>query len=165
MMDFHAHLDRHEIIGLLAGAWLPEQRLLRVERAFPVREAVASGAANDGINVEMDPEDQFKVTEVIQELYGLEVVGWYHSHPSFPALPSVIDIANQLQMQQQFRQAPSGDEPYIAAIVSPYDKRLPGLQSSVTWFRVEGKGNGAAAGAPIGLNVLEQVTVSVPLRG
>lgn len=60
-MDFHAHLDRHEIIGLLAGAWLPEQRLLRVERAFPVREAIASGAANDGINVEMDPEDQFKV--------------------------------------------------------------------------------------------------------
>eukprot|EP00775_Hariotina_reticulata_P009205 gene9205-9372_t len=39
-------------------------RLLRVERAFPVREAMASGAANDGINVEMDPEDQFKVEEM-----------------------------------------------------------------------------------------------------
>jgi proteasome lid subunit RPN8/RPN11 len=42
-----------------------------------------------------------QVTEVISELYGMSVVGWYHSHPSFPALPSVIDIANQLQMQQQ----------------------------------------------------------------
>jgi proteasome lid subunit RPN8/RPN11 len=42
---------------------------------------------------------------VISELYGLAVVGWYHSHPSFPALPSVIDIANQLQMQQQVRAA------------------------------------------------------------
>jgi hypothetical protein len=60
-MDFHAHLDRHEVIGLLAGSWEPRSRLLRVERAFPVREAVESGAANDGINVEMDPEDQFKV--------------------------------------------------------------------------------------------------------
>jgi hypothetical protein len=39
----------------------PEGRLLRIELAFPVREAVGSGAANDGINVEMDPEDHFKV--------------------------------------------------------------------------------------------------------
>jgi hypothetical protein len=37
------------------------QRLLRVERAFPVREAMGGNAENDGINVEMDPEDQFKV--------------------------------------------------------------------------------------------------------
>jgi proteasome lid subunit RPN8/RPN11 len=44
-----------------------------------------------------------QVTEVIADLYGMSVVGWYHSHPSFPALPSVIDIANQLQMQQQVR--------------------------------------------------------------
>jgi proteasome lid subunit RPN8/RPN11 len=36
---------------------------------------------------------------VINELYNMRVVGWYHSHPSFPALPSVIDIANQLQVR------------------------------------------------------------------
>jgi hypothetical protein len=40
-----------------------------------------------------------QVTEVINELYNMRVVGWYHSHPSFPALPSVIDIANQLQVR------------------------------------------------------------------
>eukprot|EP00879_Flechtneria_rotunda_P005196 GHRR01005478.1.p1 GENE.GHRR01005478.1~~GHRR01005478.1.p1 ORF type:complete len:652 (+),score=323.50 GHRR01005478.1:185-1957(+) len=156
MMDFHAHLDRHEVIGLLAGTWDSASKLLRIERAFPVREAIASGAANDGINVEMDPEDQFKVTEVISELYHLSVVGWYHSHPSFPALPSVIDIANQLQMQEQARCPVTGAEPYVAAIMSPYDQRLPGVQSSVTWFTVKGpasssnKLNGAAT------NVLEQ---------
>jgi hypothetical protein len=50
----------------------------------------------------------------------------------------------------QVRAAGSSDEPYIAAIVSPYNKRLPGLQSSVTWFRVEG-------GGKAGANVLEQV--------
>jgi hypothetical protein len=32
---------------------------LRTELAFPVRDAVGSGAANDGINVDMDPEDQY----------------------------------------------------------------------------------------------------------
>jgi hypothetical protein len=50
----------------------------------------------------------------------------------------------------QVRAAGSSDEPYIAAIVSPYNRRLPGLQSSVTWFRVEG-------GGKAGGNVLEQV--------
>jgi hypothetical protein len=25
MMDFHAHLDSHEVIGLLAGTWSPQQ--------------------------------------------------------------------------------------------------------------------------------------------
>jgi hypothetical protein len=39
------------------------QRLLRVERAFPVHETMLDSAANDGINVEMDPTDQFKVRD------------------------------------------------------------------------------------------------------
>jgi hypothetical protein len=37
--------------------------------------------------------------EVISDLYGLRVVGWYHSHPAFAPLPSVIDISNQLLAQ------------------------------------------------------------------
>jgi proteasome lid subunit RPN8/RPN11 len=184
VMDFHAHLDKHEVIGLLAGTWDPANKVLRVERAFPVRESLgavaAAGAAaggtpgsggapagaaakdlpagaaagaqgvassssgmgngsgNDHINVEMDSEDQFKVTEVIQQQYGLQVVGWYHSHPTFTPLPSIIDLGNQLMMQRNAGDegTPGGEEPYIAAILSPYDSRLPSLQSSVTWFNV-----------------------------
>jgi len=60
-MDFHAHLDRDEVIGLLAGSWCPASRTMCIERAFPVHEA---GVGNDAINVEMDPEDQFKVRAV-----------------------------------------------------------------------------------------------------
>jgi len=174
VMDFHAHLDKHEVIGLLAGTWDPATKVVRVERAFPVREslgaaaaaggtaggggAAAAGAAkdeggarggaggsssgngsgNDHINVEMDSEDQFKVTEVIQQQYGLQVVGWYHSHPTFTPLPSLIDLGNQLMMQRNAGEegTPGGEEPYIAAILSPYDSRLPSLQSAVTWFNV-----------------------------
>eukprot|EP00877_Chromochloris_zofingiensis_P004266 jgi/Chrzof1/13840/Cz08g14150.t1 len=135
VMDFHAHLDKHEVIGLLAGRWDAASRTLTVERAFPVREAGAAGS-NDGINVEMDTEDQFKVQEVIYDLYHMQVVGWYHSHPTFPALPSIIDIRNQLMFQRNAQDPSTGYEPYIAAIVSPYDKRLPTLQSAVTWFCV-----------------------------
>jgi hypothetical protein len=54
-------------------------------------------------------------------------------------------------MQQQFKTDEGGitTEPYIAAIVSPYDRRLPSLQSSVTWFRVE-QGTPAVAAAAAG---------------
>jgi len=55
-------------------------------------------------------------------------------------------------MQQQFGTDEGGftTEPYIAAIVSPYDRRLPSLQSSVTWFRVEQGSPAAAAAAAAG---------------
>jgi hypothetical protein len=55
-------------------------------------------------------------------------------------------------MQQQFETYEGGvtTEPYIAAIVSPYDRRLPSLQSSVTWFRVEQGSPAAAAAAAAG---------------
>lgn len=31
--------------------------------------------------------------------YGMTVVGWYHSHPTFAADPSVRDIETQLKFQ------------------------------------------------------------------
>lgn len=52
-------------------------------------------------------------------------VGWYHSHPTFQAVPSVIDIRNQLTQQQHHRTA-SGMEPYVGAIVTPWDRKEPG---------------------------------------
>lgn len=42
----------------------------------------------------MDPGSEVAVRELI-EASGRVVVGWYHSHPTFRALPSVIDITNQ----------------------------------------------------------------------
>lgn len=40
VMDLHAHLCHHEIIGFLGGAWDPHTRKLTVQRAFPVRQLV-----------------------------------------------------------------------------------------------------------------------------
>ena len=62
------------------------------------------------------------------------VVGWYHSHPTFATFPSMIDIANQVTQQNAHKT--STCEPYIAAIVGPYNKKLPTCQSSMTWFYV-----------------------------
>ena len=62
------------------------------------------------------------------------VVGWYHSHPTFATFPSMIDIANQVTQQNAHKTCAC--EPYIAAIVGPYNKKLPTCQSSITWFYV-----------------------------
>jgi proteasome lid subunit RPN8/RPN11 len=47
----------------------------------------------------MDPEDQVRVCERIQAS-GMVCVGWYHSHPNFPAIPSIVDIENQVRVAQ-----------------------------------------------------------------
>ncbi|DBA71008.1 hypothetical protein WJX79_008093 [Trebouxia sp. C0005] len=131
VMDFHAHLNMNEVIGLLAGECDEDRRLIRVLRAFPVKELVTE---DDTINAEMDPEDVFRVTETIQGHHQMTVVGWYHSHPTFATFPSMIDIANQVTQQNAHKTASC--EPYIAAIVGPYSKKLPTCQSSMTWFYV-----------------------------
>lgn len=42
------------------------------------------------------------------------VVGWYHSHPTFPTQPSLIDIYNQAVQQHAHREESTGEEPYVA---------------------------------------------------
>ena len=41
-----------------------------------------------------------------------------------------------MQVTQQHAHRRCGDEPYAAAIVGPYDRRLPGLASAIAWFYV-----------------------------
>ena len=71
-------------------------------------------------------------------------VGWYHSHPHFEAQPCIIDIRNQVMQQRQARTG--GDEPYIGAIVGPYDEALAGNASHLTWFHVQHEPRAPARG-------------------
>jgi len=139
LMDFHAHLCDHEIIGLLGGTFDTATRDMRVLRAFPVRELAEGGGL---IDVEMDPVDESQVRATIRDVHNMQCVGWYHSHPTFAAMPSVIDISNQGRQQVAHRDEASDDggavlEPYIAAIVAPYVRTSTPLQSQMSWFRVE----------------------------
>lgn len=185
VMDAHAHLSMHEVIGVLAGtfdeacrtircgavllysagarrlhgvvagssvtfAWIaaPEvwcwwdHRNVRttvptsatapvcppavppcrsVLRAHPVQELATE---DNSINVEMDPEDEWRVRQQIEDdgmrwvpealadksrgrqqgclahvmpRVPCRVIGWYHSHPTFASQPSTIDIYNQVK--------------------------------------------------------------------
>jgi histone H2A deubiquitinase len=59
---------------------------------------------------------QTEASEIIQYA-GLEVVGWYHSHPTFPPNPSLQDIQTQVRVQQWFAKTLA---PFVGIIVAPY---------------------------------------------
>ncbi|KAK9865967.1 hypothetical protein WJX84_011457 [Apatococcus fuscideae] len=135
VMDYHAHLNMNEIIGFLGGSYDEERRVLRVLKAYP---GIELQTEDDRINVEMDPEDDFRVRQLMQQ-ENMRCVGWYHSHPHFETLPSLVDIGNQVAQQHAHR-CDSGQEPYIGAIVGPYGVSDPQSSpdiSTIDWFHVD----------------------------
>ena len=100
LTDLHAHLSDSEIIGLLGGRYIPEERCIYIQAAFPCK---ATSRADSGFtDVEMDPVSQIIAGDAIIR-HGMTVVGWYHSHPTFQPDPSVTDIENQGNYQQLFQ--------------------------------------------------------------
>lgn len=87
------------------------------------------------VQCEMDPVEEVKIRGVI-EASGLSVVGWYHSHPTFEPVPSQCDVDNQCNYQAFFRDHGAAVDPFVGLIVSPFDLRLPSMQSAVAWYHV-----------------------------
>ncbi|CAB4400231.1 hypothetical protein RhiirA5_408298 [Rhizophagus irregularis] len=131
-MDFHAHLMNTEIIGFLAGHWIPEEKKLIIKTTFPCR-SLQTG--ENHVNVEMDPTSALEVQQTITDR-NMQVVGWYHSHPIFQPDPSIVDLENQNNYQKLFRDEKFNEEPFVGAIVGPYDPKLPGSLSVINWFYV-----------------------------
>lgn len=133
VMDFHAHLSSCEIIGLLGGQWDSEKKMISIRQAFPCRRALGS---HSGTSVELDPEAEVE-TRALMDAQGLTPVGWYHSHPIFAPKPSQKDNENQRNYQALFRCDMTRLEPFVGAIVGPYDIQLPTQASAFTWFVVQ----------------------------
>lgn len=115
-MDFHAHLMTAEIIGFLAGEWIPETRTIHVKAIFPCRSLPTE---HNHVNVEMDPTSEFEVRQEIEKR-NMRIVGWYHSHPTFTPDPSLVDIENQTSYQSLFKDEAMNEEPFVGAIVGTY---------------------------------------------
>ncbi|KAI8978096.1 hypothetical protein BDB01DRAFT_800799 [Pilobolus umbonatus] len=130
-MDFHAHLMTTEIIGFLCGEWDGETKNMKVRGVYPCRSL---NTGQNDINVEMDPTSAIEIRQLIEDR-GMQVVGWYHSHPTFIPDPSLIDIENQRNYQMLCRD--NTLEPFVGAIVGPYDPALPGSTSAINWFYVD----------------------------
>lgn len=60
----------------------------------------------------------FCLSQICQSLFlrGLSLVGWYHSHPFGPALPSLHDIDAQMDYQLKLQGSGNGFQPCLALI-------------------------------------------------
>nr|XP_044608273.1 MPN domain-containing protein [Equus asinus] len=127
LLDFHSHLTRSEVVGYLGGRWDINSQMLTVLRAFPCRSRL--GDADTAATIE---------EEIYQSLLlrGLSLVGWYHSHPHSPALPSLQDIDAQMDYQLRLQGSSNGFQPCLALLCSPYYSGNPGPESKISPFWV-----------------------------
>jgi protein MYSM1 len=154
VMDIHSHLLSTEVIGFLGGIWNPTEKVLEITQALPCKsiENIAKELQKKSddytetktenkkknlnedrhYNVELCPTSEVQIRDYCEQ-HNLTIVGWYHSHPTFRPDPSLIDLFNQRNYQSLFRSTNS-EEPFVGAIVSPYDSRQQ--SSSFNWFNV-----------------------------
>ncbi|XP_023572736.1 MPN domain-containing protein isoform X1 [Octodon degus] len=127
LLDFHSHLTRSEVVGYLGGRWDINSQMLTVLRAFPCRSRLGDAEAAAATE-----------EEIYQSLFlrGLSLVGWYHSHPHSPALPSLQDIDAQMDYQLRLQGASNGFQPCLALLCSPYYTGNPGPESKIAPFWV-----------------------------
>eukprot|EP00178_Gracilaria_changii_P001271 TRINITY_DN1177_c0_g1_i1.p1 TRINITY_DN1177_c0_g1~~TRINITY_DN1177_c0_g1_i1.p1 ORF type:complete len:352 (+),score=56.82 TRINITY_DN1177_c0_g1_i1:138-1193(+) len=139
LITFHAHLTKTEIIGYLGGfvTHVGTRCEILVAEAFPARQVKPSDLAKTGRSafseVEALPESTIEIASRV-EAKGMRVVGWYHSHPdeTFTTEPSRVDIENQQNYQQHVYK----DDPFVAAIIAPYNEQLPDHHPDIQFFRV-----------------------------
>lgn len=113
----------------------PIPAVLTVLRAFPCRsrlgDAEAAGAVEEEVKqrptapqvpprplVMWGGSDVIRTSQICQSLFlrGLSLVGWYHSHPFGPALPSLHDIDTQMDYQLKLQGSGNGFQPCLALI-------------------------------------------------
>ena len=75
LADVHSHLCEAEVIGLLAGKYDAENKIIYIQFPFPCVSTVRE-EDNGSTDVELDPVAEIAVRETIAGL-GLQVVGWY----------------------------------------------------------------------------------------
>jgi proteasome lid subunit RPN8/RPN11 len=83
---YHAYTGGdEEVCGLLAGEYGDgESRVHEVRRA-------ENAAETPQVRYRIDPREQFEMVEAVESA-GLDIVGFYHSHPSGPTVPSETDL-------------------------------------------------------------------------
>ena len=126
LMHVHAFLSRQEVIGVLGGC--QRNGSLHITQVYPCKSQVSSG-----MECEMDPFAEMRACEMFVQR-GCSMVGWYHSHPTFPSNPSRRDLETQSLYQKLYESPPdccaapketahSTLPSFIGAIVSPWGNR------------------------------------------
>lgn len=77
-----------EVCGILGGS-IDKDGAHVVVRALPVRNVHPRPIGE----YQLDPADQLRITLQLEDEEGLDVIGFYHSHPAGPARLSATDAA------------------------------------------------------------------------
>ncbi|KAI8998234.1 hypothetical protein BC832DRAFT_595072 [Gaertneriomyces semiglobifer] len=139
VVDLHSHLLDTEVVGLLAGTFDAEQKLCTIKTAFPAQRKVID--ADTSITVEESLAEALSLADSL----GMQIMGWYHSHPVFHTNPSQMDVQTQHVHQKAFGGYHQDDDrtqageqkdwkPFLGAICGPYHQALPSSTSDFTWF-------------------------------
>ncbi|TPX61987.1 hypothetical protein SpCBS45565_g07141 [Spizellomyces sp. 'palustris'] len=100
LMDLHSHLLDTEVVGLLAGHYDAEKNECVIRTALPAQRKPIDADAT--ITVEASEESLAEALSLADSL-GLQIMGWYHSHPIFSTDPSNIDLTTQHLHQEAFK--------------------------------------------------------------
>ncbi|CAH1976819.1 unnamed protein product [Acanthoscelides obtectus] len=109
-IDFHAHACLTEVMGLVAGSWIPQENLLKITHYEPCLNIASSTTHCD-----MCPISQAKAADLIHQKE-LDILGWFHSHPTFAPEPSQQDLDTQRVVQQWIGYG----KPCLGVILSPF---------------------------------------------
>ncbi|XP_071502799.1 MPN domain-containing protein-like [Diadema antillarum] len=142
IVDFHCHLTTSEVLGYLAGKWDPESQHMSILQAFPCRCRL--GDQSGGASVEADIQRSMRSR-------GLQLVGWYHSHPCSPAQPSLRDIASQMDHQLKLKGDGMSYQPCVALICAPYNlhKATKDSQMKAFWVMPPAEDKASLYGMPM----------------
>ncbi|CAG9836566.1 unnamed protein product [Diabrotica balteata] len=110
IMDLHAHTCFTEVMGLIAGYWSSQNKIMVICHYEPCLNMASSTTHCD-----MCPISQAKAADAIHGK-GLDLLGWFHSHPTFAPEPSNQDLETQQYVQQWIGQ----NKPCIGMIMSPF---------------------------------------------
>lgn len=119
--DLHCHLTLTEVCGYFGGSWDINTHTLTISKAYPGLNSKAdrhkAGGVEEEIKAQMQKDD-------------LIVVGWYHCHPRFQAVPTLRDCDTQLDFQIRMRGPTEVTyTPIIGSIFSPYYTENKTLES------------------------------------
>ncbi|XP_030761687.1 histone H2A deubiquitinase MYSM1-like [Sitophilus oryzae] len=110
LMDFHAHTYLTEVMGLVGGSWDSQGKILTISCYEPCKNIASSSTHCD-----MCPISQARAAESIHNA-NLDILGWFHSHPTFAPEPSQQDLDTQQMVQQWIGHS----KPCIGVILSPF---------------------------------------------
>ncbi|XP_063770965.1 MPN domain-containing protein isoform X2 [Pseudophryne corroboree] len=146
LLDFHSHLTHSEVVGYLGGRWDTNSQLLTVLRAFPCRSRLKDTEMAGAVE-----------EEICHNLFvrGLCLVGWYHSHPFSPALPSLQDIETQMDYQLKLQGSDNSFQPCLGLICGPYFQGNQGNQSAICpfWVMPPAEHRSNDYGIPMGVEI------------